>query len=260
MVWRLLKMAVGSDWVSKPITDKRFINLMGRMGNFDMSAGPWIAGGCIRKLWQGKSWVDEDVDLFFPDRETFKDYVDNLQAKYKNNMRSYVTLIDQNTLEFNDLELTVIVPARPLTALEEAKTRLKPKKVEDCPHIDSVYSSDNAITFSFSGFHTLVGEGSLLKIQAICRDFPPTARHLVNNFDWTVCQFVSDGRYMWAPRAAVKDLEENQIVHNTENTRAIKVPRLMKYLAYGFDVSDEIMMKTIRYLEDGKGREVDDDY
>lgn len=257
------------NWRCKPVPDKRFINLMGIIGKFDMSYGPWIAGGSVRKLWQNAKWTDEDVDIFFPSRDAFKKFTSDLQARYNRSQKTCLTMVTNDGFEYADTqEITElfgnVTKPTPKTwtglALEHAKSLFKSKNPDNHPYIDAMFSSDNAITFTFSGLSKFFGERGTIKIQCICKDFPSSAEELVNSFDWTICQFVSDGKIMWAPSESVRDLENNQIVTNIESNKVIKVPRLMKYISYGFEPSNELMLTTLRYLESGAGKDIADDY
>lgn len=46
----------------------------------DLEDGPWVAGGSVRKVWQGLPWDSGDVDFFFRDREQFDRIVSILPA------------------------------------------------------------------------------------------------------------------------------------------------------------------------------------
>jgi hypothetical protein len=128
------------------------------------------------------------------------------------------------------------------------------------PAISSYHQTDNAMTFKMSGFNDIVMPGQYIDIQFISRSFPKNVSELVSDFDWTVCQFVSDGVTMWASPEAVRDLELRQLQLITDTTRPITLKRIVKYLSYGFDANDDIMMKMMEFLTTGKGDGVEDDY
>ena len=50
------------------------------IGPSDLSCGPWIAGGCARRLWFGQPWIDNDVDVFFRSQSDFARSRDRLVA------------------------------------------------------------------------------------------------------------------------------------------------------------------------------------
>jgi hypothetical protein len=231
-------MAENFNQTFRPIKDEQFINIINILGNFDIINGPWIAGGSIRKLWQDIEWQDGDIDIFFNCRNQFLNFTTSLARKLDRNIHyseSTFTSLDNAIEYFHSPKLKI---ANQLT-------------------IESTYITDNAQTYTLYG---PLADDKAIKIQAICKNFYPSAQNVIFDFDWTICQFVSDGKYMWATPNAIRDIEKNKIVFSDTTTRNIKIPRLMKYIAYGFDPDNELMLKALDYLETGKGCEVDDDY
>ena len=247
---------VFNHYIKRPIKDRRFLNIVNTFGQYNIGEGPWIAGGAVRKLWQGVEWDRDDIDVFFSSLTQFEEFSGALKNKYKSyKYNSFPEIgVDTTAIDFSqafNFDQIVDLPIYNIATQTD-------KSPQDNPRIDSIYSSDNAETFTISGLSTM--NNRTIKIQAICRFFPVTAVHLLNDFDWTICKFVSDGKYMWASPDAAEDVEKNEIILSSTTTRNIKIPRLMKYLSYGFDASDELMLKALHYLESGKGTEVDDDY
>jgi hypothetical protein len=223
-------MVVNSNWIRKSIIDTQFKNVIDAIGKFDISDGPWIAGGCARKLWQGTEWRNEDIDIFFKNNHQFEMFIDSTKPKKLNIQHFYDILFpDRNT----------------------------PK----CKYSIS-HNTDNAKTFSVEIEDKNITANKIYKVQAICRWFPESAEHLFNDFDWTVCQFISDGRHIWATQAAIEGINSNQIILAPTSKREIKATRLMKYLAYGFEADDEMILAMMKRLEDNPDRsdELTDDY
>lgn len=66
------------DLLSFPVRDDRFRDLV--EWACDLEQGPWIAGGSVRKVWQGLPWTGGDVDFFFRDRQQFNHILSMLPA------------------------------------------------------------------------------------------------------------------------------------------------------------------------------------
>jgi hypothetical protein len=222
-------MVVNSNWICKSITDHKFKTVIDAVGTFNISQGPWIAGGCVRKLWQGIEWREEDIDLFFSNKDQFDRFIATTKPK-----KSFIN-------PFNNVH------------------SLPNPKTGKCGfHIQ--HESDNAKTFTVEVDGT--NGNNSFKVQAICRWFPESSEVLINDFDWTVCQFISDSRHMWATPAAIEGINSNQIILSPSSTREIKALRLIKYLAYGFVADDEMVLNMMKRLEDNpiKDNELSDDY
>ena len=98
------------------------------------------------------------------------------------------------------------------------------------------FTSDNAITFS-------VGEGPQ-KVQVIKCAYFESPLDVIDNFDLTLCQFITDGIDTLTGKRTVGDVNGKLInVHKLNRNSIIK--RIMKYANYGYSLTDE----TIEILE-----------
>lgn len=242
-------MADISNWISRPVPDPRFTKLAQYICDFNIETGPWIAGGSVRKLWQGVGWVNEDVDVFFSSLKSFESIVNIFGQKYKRQSYNVDYDLDQ-------LELSVVT----LSELNATEHRLPTHRIVSEPVIHTVHETDNAMSIKLVGFNDITLPNNYIDLQFISRTFPKSAEELLIDFDWTVCQFISDGVTMWATPNAVKDLERRQLELVPNTTRPITFKRIIKYLSYGFDPTDEIMIKMMKFLETGTGIGVEDDY
>lgn len=221
-------MAVSSNWVSKPVTDTIFTNIVNEFATFDINEGPWIAGGAVRKLWQGLSWNDGDIDIFFKNKEQFIQFSSKLKARAYQDNRAALSALDFDS-----------------------------KFISKNLYINS-FDTSNASTFTITGLPWIDRQ---IKIQGICKQFYNSAENLVEDFDWTVCQIVSDGTTMWASINAVDDLLKHNLVLSSTTKRKIKIGRLIKYSAYGFNINDETMINVLSEIAIGNIESlIDDDY
>jgi len=220
-------MVVNSNWISKPVTDQKFSKLVNDLAVYDIKQGPWIAGGSVRKLWQGLDWSGEDIDIFFNNRTQIEQFHNHIKYKF---IKSKFDLLDEY---------------------------IQPTNLKKDTDID-VYETSNAVSYTLNNPSEF---GEAVKIQAIRRQFYDSAEDLLNDFDWTVCQFVSDGTTMWATPLAERDLAAKNIVLSPTTTRTVKTLRLMKYSAYGFNASDEMMIAALSGIESGNAsQDTEDDY
>lgn len=112
-------------------------------------AGPWIAGGSVRRTLEGKK-LDSDFDLFFASAEQADEYAAKLAA------------LGIRLLRENDKNRTYIVPAS------------IPKELE--------------------GAGVLLPE---MKVQLVTFQYFETAAHVIDRFDFTLCQFAYDGSSLY---------------------------------------------------------------
>jgi hypothetical protein len=162
----------------------------------NLETGPWAAGGSARKVWQGKSWKTQDVDLFFRDREQYD-------------------------------------------AVTAALMHLGHDR-------EIVYNTDNAITYKFHMY-----SGDTIKIQTVRKRWYEDVQAVVDDFDFGLAQFASDGVTILATEQAVQDCADNRIRLNPKSTNRSKLLRLLKYTAYGFDPDDALFIKAVTTISSG---------
>ena len=216
-------MAVNSNWISKLIIDNQFTRIVNLFESYDINDGPWIAGGAIRKLWQGLKWDDADIDIFFKNEKQYSQFCKK------------INLYKIKYINYSEIRLTSLKPA-PLV---------------------SEFKSNNASTFTIVGIPDV---NYAIKVQAICKEFYNSAEELFEDFDWTVCQLVSDGTTIWAPPLTVNDLSKRNLVLSPTTKRKIKIGRLIKYSAYGYKIDDAIMVDILSDVVGGITESIDDDY
>jgi hypothetical protein len=211
-------MAENSKWLSKPVNNFEFKRLINGLMPCHIAHGPWIAGGSIRKLWQGVKWKDGDIDFFFKSR---------VQCA---NFRQHIDKIFTQKVFNNDLNDPPLIT------------------------IFNTYTSDNAASYDISC------NNEIIKIQTIFKQFHETAEDMINTFDFTVCQFISDGNTMWATQEAVDDLNSLKLRKTTTTKNKIKIGRALKYTAYGFEPNMELMLPILNSINGNVEEGFDDDY
>lgn len=101
------------------------------------------------------------------------------------------------------------------------------------------YASDNAITFD------LITAGTMFKVQLIKKEWCQNLFDIFINFDFTCCQFATDGKTIVASKDAVLDCQNKTLRFNNLAKRELDSRRVIKYLFYGFTPDKGILKKII---------------
>lgn len=99
-----------------------------------------------------------------------------------------------------------------------------------------IYKTDNAVTYTF------LCKEITYKIQLIKNGFYPTVDSLWNSFDFTVCQFASDGKTLYASECAVTDMKDKKLCLVNDSGQ-IKLPRFIKYCYYGYIPTQQLLTR-----------------
>ena len=234
-----------SEWDWLGVVDLNFRDIVQRIGDANMSTGPWVAGGSARKAWQRMPWRNGDIDFFFSSRAQFDLFSDRIMDRFGGAYKKFTDRpISQSGHErVDDLWLPDTVGSD-----------------DDIPegalYVESVYRTQNASTFSIRRKHD---DTYHLKIQAVCKRYYDRVEQLMDDFDFTICQFVTDGSRVWATPLAQADLASKTIRMSPTTTRSPKTRRLVKYTAYGFVPEHELMMAALRNLTGEQPLEAEDD-
>jgi hypothetical protein len=203
------------------VEDEKFSKIFSRYCNLE--TGPWIAGGSVRKLWEGKPWQIQDVDFFFRNPQQFTDLTSRInefgkvEQEYKTNNASTYTIYCGPTKNPTIWDLDTLV--------EET---------------DGYNKKDNWLT-----------------VQLVQKRWHSSAWQLINDFDLGLSQFVTDGSIILATEQAVKDATDGIIRANKNSLAEVTPMRLTKYCAYGFE-PDLDLLKTVLKTTIASGFRSDD--
>jgi len=167
--------------------------------------GPWIAGGAPL-AWYNDEAVTTDIDVYFKDEKAFN--------------KLY------NTFKEEEVEVKSSGPGHLFNFFE---TKKKNKDVR------IIHKSDNAITVRYKEKWT---------VQLIRHTYYKDPQAIIDNFDISVCQLVTDGynNLVFGPDT-LRDIRSNTL--RIENYRAGCVSRLVKYMAYGYKPVDGTLENII---------------
>jgi len=216
----------------KPVTCNLFKSLVGMLPPLSFSEGPWIAGGAARKLWEHKTWITGDVDVFFKDWAQFRQW----QAEFCS--RLTVQVEDHYSKQLTsqkDNEIVEIWCEKPLN-------HRKPQEKFYVRH-----ESEDAITYSMPGVPPLTG----VTLQMIKCRFANSVQGVWDTFDFHNCEFATDGHTILASDgAAESSLTKTLVLKDPSNTRNLAL-RTLKYHLYGFESSKETLLAAVQQINDG---------
>lgn len=168
-----------------------FNKIQEAVGPMDIIAGPWLAGGAVRRLLDGTDISEGDFDFFFADYGTLCD-------------------VEKRLAEFG--------------AERTEKTSMA---VSYKLAIDSVF----------------------YKIQLIRRQHYHDAYAVLKDFDFTVCQFATDGKFLATYSDSMKDLEDKTLrisdAGKINDTNFLR--RIIKYVRYGFLPNTTLLSEAVEY-------------
>ena len=106
-----------------------------------------------------------------------------------------------------------------------------------------IFQSDNAETYQIYAY---MGDGNttMFKVQLITREFFDNASEIVDLFDISVCQMVTDGTVTVVGEHTVEDVASKKLRLLKERPDMLK--RIVKYMAYGYSFPPE---KLLEYVE-----------
>jgi hypothetical protein len=138
----------------------------------------WLAGGALRRLFEGQVFGGHDFDLFFQRQE---------------DSQAYAALLEQCGAE-------------------------------------EKYRSGNAITY------LLNIEGNDFYLQVVTGFYSDTAEELLGKFDFTVCQFATDGKVLTTGHDSFDHLDNKvvEIDHAAIHSASSTIHRLCKLAADGY--------------------------
>jgi len=180
----------------------------------------WIGGGTPLNWYLGRP-CDSDIDLFFRGEKVYDKLNNTLNKHYEENHKSWIWTPNQRWA------------------------------------VSERHSTDNATTYTLVRQVSKMDTGRHYKVQLIKRAFYETAQAVLDDFDITVCQIVTDGKRVWTGEHFARDVAERRLRFHKLSPGSAK--RLVKYWVYGYQPSDaEINM--VNSAPDLNWKVSEDDY
>lgn len=110
-------------------------------------------------------------------------------------------------------------------------------------HNPNFYQTKNALTF------TITYNNVKYKVQLIYVNFFNSPDEIINQFDITVCQMVTDGYTLTLGPDTAIDLKKKRLRTTYNNFKPTLLKRIIKYMVYGYTPSVELM-NQIKQIQD----------
>jgi hypothetical protein len=88
----------------------------------------------------------------------------------------------------------------------------------------------------------------LYVLQAVCREFYGSTLQLLEDFDFTICQFVLDGSYLVATEQGWEDAKAHILRIANPHTPVSTIRRIIKYHDQGFRIDDDSIKKLLNHV------------
>jgi hypothetical protein len=123
---------------------------------------------------------------------------------------------------------------------DEARNSLS--TIREC-HV--IFESSNAITFQIHDYGDQQNPiyKTPIKVQLICRNFYDSCEELLEDFDFTICQFATDGLKFKLGRNTYLDNIDGvlKLTSPSMYSRPGFMSRVIKYITYGYKPSKELL-------------------
>ena len=177
-----------------------------------METGPWIAGGASLKWYQGQGVGSGDIDIWCRDQIQFERVHNLLSNEYSR----FFTLSYQTD---NAISFEYNVP-------QEDQNLLKNLLYNNPTHMNP-----NVRTF--------------YKIQLICRKFFSKPQDIIDCFDFTICQVVTDGVSVVVGKRTHYDIKHKILRFAGEVNPKAALRRFTKYLCKGYRPVDGMVSQIL---------------
>lgn len=208
------------------VQDREFSKLISKY--CDLTYGPWVAGGSVRKVFQGLPWKSQDIDFFFSSTNQYHALKNRINEFGKVSRYTHET---QNAITYT-VDTTSFVSKN-----------------------ESVYNvfddRKDRSTFKKLSFTTSEDTSSWQKIQLIKKKYFASAEDVINGFDFGLAQFITDGNVILASNQALQDCKDNIIRINSIHTSPIPPNRIIKYASYGFNPDYKMLKTTVKSILSG---------
>lgn len=175
-----------------------------------LPAGAYIAGGFMTSVMRGKKTYNGDVDFFFNGSKAFSKMLHLLQSPPSGAeaYKGYMPSIGPNNDRFS------------LYHLKTASRKFR--LVNYVPEDLTITQKDTP---------------DRLKYQLVKLFWFDSAIHVIDSFDFTVCQFATDGNYIFYNPRSMVDLHNNELRFHQKKQPALHgMRRILKYVNKGFAI------------------------
>jgi hypothetical protein len=223
-----------THWPPTANSFQKLLPYLPRDPHLDVNKGPWIAGGCVRKLWQGQPWYTGDVDVFFSSPQQYEAWRQWFGGNKMQPNNSYTC--DQWATGVWDW------------VTNQWQSFMTPERYVA---VSAVKKTDNSESFMLSNMRKHMGVSDDVTIQLVHLFYPQSLQELFDYFDLSVCQFATTGHGIWYTQQAAEDCRNGTLrfIH-LQNSKCPPM-RLIKYMMYGFQPSNQDIMMCADKIAQG---------
>jgi len=179
---------------------------------FSLENGPWLGGGCLRQAVEGKS-CETDFDIFFKNADQHEIFQHRM-------------IEGSGVDEIADNIFPVLFP---VLRLKDNK-RLFTKTLE----------TSHVTNFDFTE------DKNKYNIQLIHGDFfHDSVEHLLDSFDYTICQLATDGETIIVGDYTLLDIANKKLAVHKLTFPAASLSRAVKYGSYGYKMCNGEALKFL---------------
>jgi hypothetical protein len=188
------------------VSDTAFLEVLDQIIKPSWAEGPWVAGGSIRRMLAGTDPLASDFDIFFRDPDQKDAWVARMEADHE--------VLEKIENDWN--------------------TTLKVKVV-----ISKEIISDE------TGEPFIVTKELTLELQAVHVDYYANPQAVIDTFDYTICQFVTDGVDLSVGQYSLWDLARKKLVIHKITYAIASMRRMLKYGKQGFGICGGMMAEFL---------------
>ncbi len=91
-----------------------------------------------------------------------------------------------------------------------------------------------------------------LKVQCIAKHFYLNDTHLVDSFDFTICQAAYDGTSITVAKKMIESVKRKSLYINQITYPVASINRLFKYKQKGYTISEKTLVDLVAQISDGR--------
>lgn len=184
-----------------------FSNVLLRIPNLNIEEGPWLAGGSVRRLFDGSQY-EADFDLFFKNEKQLQEYKEKF-------IDSEVQIFREETDHSINIQLPML---------------------------------EGILNKIYNNIHTC---SSTVKVQLI-KIYHPDVDALLDSFDYTLCQFATDGDCLVVGGTSLRDITSKICLPNKITYPKSSMRRLLKYAKQGYTIDDSTFDAILKAASNGE--------
>lgn len=189
------------------LSDDDFQIVLSEVVRPSWTEGPWVAGGSIRRMVAGTDPLASDFDIFFRSQAQLDEWLVRIEKDFE--------VLEKKTNDHN------------------ATLKIK------FTHQKTVISDETGDEF-------FVPQEYTVELQAVHVAFYETPQAVIDSFDYTICQFVTDGVDLSVGEYTMWDLARKRLIIHKITFAIASMRRMLKYGNQGFHICGGMMSEFLQ--------------